>query len=289
MIDTHAHLDFPEFDKDRDEVITRFFSQGGKAIINIGINLERSRKSVEIAEKHKNIYAAVGFHPNEAGENNRIPSENEFQELKKLARHKNVRAIGEIGLDYFYSKSDEQIKLQKELFEKQIDIAKELSLPIVIHCRDAWNDLYEIISGFYQSSAFPFRPDVASGRNSSKPSFTNFVLHCYSGGREDTEKFLKLPNVWFSFSGNITYPKPAEKAEKLAEIIRLIPIERIMLDSDSPFLAPQEMRGKRNEPIFVKYIAKRIAEIKNIKPEEAEEQTDSNAIEFFTLNKEKVD
>ena len=114
-------------------------------------------------------------------------------------------------------------------------------------------------------------------------------MHCYSGGREDTDKFLKLPNVWFSFSGNITYPKPAEKAEKLADVIRRIPIERIMLDSDAPFLAPQEMRGKRNEPIFVKYIAKKIAEIKNIKSEEAEEQTDGNAINFFSLYKEKVD
>jgi TatD DNase family protein len=265
MIDTHAHLDFPEFDQDREEVISRAFNNGVKAIINVGVDLERSRKSVEVAESHENIFAVVGFHPHEAGEKNRIPGEEEFAELKNLARSKKVKAIGEIGLDYFYYKKPEQVELQKELFLKQIEIAKELKLPVAIHCRDAWKDLYEILNTKY------------------KIQDTKFVLHCYSGEKKDTEKFLELPNVYFSFSGNITYPKPAERARKLTEAVKMIPLDKIMLDSDAPFLAPQEFRGKRNEPIFVKYIARKIAKIKGIGEEETERVTDENAGKFFSI------
>ncbi len=264
MIDTHAHLDFPEFNEDREEVISRFFSNGGKAIINVGVDLKRSRKSVEIAETHKNIFAAVGFHPHEAGENNRIPSSKEFQELEDLVKKKKVRAIGEIGLDYFYYKEQDQKRLQKELFEKQIKIAEKLKLPVVIHCRDAWEDLYKIISG-------------------SRFKISNYQLHCYSGEKEDTEKFLKLPNVWFSFSGNITYPKPLERADKLVEAVKMIPLRRMMLDSDAPFLSPQQFRGKRNEPAYVRHIAGKIAEIKEKNDEEVEKITDGNAEKFFGI------
>jgi TatD DNase family protein len=262
MIDTHAHLDFPEFDKDREEVIQRFFSQGGTAIINIGVDLERSRKSIEIAERHEKIFATIGFHPHEAGENKSLPDDPAFEELKTIAQKKKVKAIGEIGLDYFYYKSKEQIELQKELFLRQIKIADDLNLPVVVHCRDAWEDLYEMISEWKKNK---------------------FVLHCYSGGAEDTEKFLKLQNVFFSFSGNITYPKPEDRAKKLSEAVQAIPLDRMMLDSDSPFLAPQSQRGKRNEPIFIEYIAKKVSEIKKIEVEKVIENTTKNAIDFFQL------
>jgi TatD DNase family protein len=262
MIDTHAHLDFENFDKDREEVISRFFESGGTAIINIGVDLETSKKSISLAEKHENIFAAVGFHPHDAEESLNFPSEGDFAELKIIAKYKKVVAIGEIGLDYSRFKEEHQIKKQKELLIKQLDIAAELNLPVVIHCREAWEDLYDIISKF-------------KIRNSK------FVLHCYSGDKKDTKKFLELPGVSFSFSGNITYPKPIEQAEKLAEAVRMIPLERIMLDSDSPFLAPQEYRGKRNEPAYVRYIARKIAEIKGISAEEAEKATDVNAKNFF--------
>jgi TatD DNase family protein len=264
MIDTHAHLDFPEYDEDREKVISRAFDSGVRKIINVGVDLERSRRSVEIAKNHENIFAAVGFHPHEAGEKNRIPGEEEFRELEDLAKNKKVRAIGEIGLDYFYYKKPEQVKLQKELFAKQLAVAERLKLPVVIHCRDAWGDLYDIILD-------------------SKNKNTNFQLHCYSGERKDTEKFLELSNVWFSFSGNITYPKPTERAGKLAEAVRMIPLERMILDSDSPLLAPQKFRGKRNEPGYIGYIAEKIAEIKEMSPKEVEEKTDENATRFFGL------
>jgi TatD DNase family protein len=264
MIDTHAHLDFPEFDQDREEVISRAFDNGVKAIINVGVDLERSRKSIEIAEAHENIFATIGFHPHEAGEKNRIPNEGEFQVLADMAKNEKVKAIGEIGLDYFYYKNSEQVKLQKELFFRQMEIVKESKLPVVIHCRDAWEDLYKTISD-------------------NKYSGVNFQLHCYSGEKKDTEKFLKMENVRFSFSGNITYPKPAERANKLAEAVQMVPLDKIMLDSDAPFLAPQEFRGKRNEPAYVRHIAEKIAEIKQISGEEVERITDENAGEFFEI------
>ena len=265
MIDTHAHLDFSEFDEDREEVIARFFSRGGKAIINVGVDLEHSRKGVEIAQKHKNIYAAVGFHPHEVGEKLSLPKESEFAELKNIAKNEKVKAIGEIGLDYFYYKTPEQIKLQKKLLLKQIGIAKEFNLPIVIHCREAWKDIYEIVKTYKINSK------------------NKILLHCYSGEKNDTEKFLKLPNVYFSFSGNITYPKPDVRRENLAEAIRMIPLDKIMLDSDSPFLTSQKMRGKRNEPAYISDIAEKIAEIKSISVTETEKSTDKNAVNFFEI------
>ncbi|MFA5871620.1 MAG: TatD family hydrolase [Parcubacteria group bacterium] len=324
MIDTHAHLDFKDYDEDREEVISRAFDNGPariasrdeagrvKAIINVGVDLERSRRSVEIAKVHKNVFASVGLHPEyfmnyESGIKN---YEKGLEDLKNLAKSERVVAIGECGLDYYHAAHSTQhatqdlgkIKMhQKDGFVAQIEIAYELGLPVIVHCREAWDDVYDIVKAQstevqitkqntkrktrntknYQSSAFPFRE--LSSRNSSKPSFSKFVLHCYSGGKEDTKKFLKLPSVFFSFSGNITYPKPIERAEKLATVIRMIPLDRIMLDSDSPFLAPQEYRGKRNEPIFVKYIAQKIASIKEIGFAEVEKVTDENAVKFFNL------
>jgi len=280
MIDTHAHLDFSQFDQDREEVIARFFESGGRAIINIGVDLEHSRKSIEIAEKHKNIFASVGLHPDFFMEHRTWNMEQIFGELEKLARNKKVAAMGETGLDY-YSHTDNPIidaekENQKAGFIEQIKLAQELNLPVIVHCRDAWEDLYKII---FKVRPFPSRKQVAGIPQGQ----TFFVLHCYSGEKRDTEKFLKLPNVYFSFSGNITYPKPKERAEKLSEAIKMIPLDKIMLDSDAPFLAPQEVRGKRNEPINVLYIAKKIAEIKGLGTEIVLRATDENAVKFFGL------
>jgi TatD DNase family protein len=264
VIDTHAHLDFEDFEKDRAEVIARFFADGGKAIVNVGVDLATSRNSVALAEKYENIFAAVGFHPHDAKEELSFPTDEDIEEMKKIAMHEKVKAIGEIGLDYFYYKDPVQIKQQKELFMKQLAIAQELKLPVAIHCRDAWQDLFDIIS------SFEFK-------------ITGFQLHCYSGGAGDTEKFLTLPNVYFSFSGNITYPKPAERSRSLSEAVGIIPLDRMMLDSDSPFLAPQKFRGKRNEPAHIRYIAERIAEIKQISAQEVFLATDISAANFFRL------
>ncbi|MDI6778489.1 MAG: TatD family hydrolase [Patescibacteria group bacterium] len=320
MIDTHAHLDFPEFDQDREEVISRFFENGGRAIINIGVDLERSWKSIEIAKKHKGVFASVGLHPDFFMKHGTHNMEQDFDELRILAKHEKVVAIGETGLDYFRIKkpdfsrgnpvSVEEIKeSQKRGFLAQIELARELNLPVIVHCREAWSDVYEIISGFLrfslknekstggsskvrppiQGSTFPLsRSDRDNSPRSNLLGIpqgqTFFVLHCYSGEEKDTEKFLKLPNVFFSFSGNITYPKPAERAAKLAEAVKMIPLDKIMLDSDAPFLAPQKYRGKRNEPAHVKFIVEKIAEVKNVSVAEVKRTTDENAIEFFSMD-----
>jgi TatD DNase family protein len=271
MIDTHAHLDFENFDEDREEVIRRAFDNGVKKIINIGVDLETSQKSIALAEKYENIFAAVGFHPHDAEEIPNSASDDDFEELKKLAKNKKVVAIGEVGLDYSRFSEADKIEQQKNLFSKQLDIAAELNLPVVIHCREAWKDLFGIIS---------------------KIPGTRFVLHCYSGEKEDTEKFLELSNVFFSFSGNITYPPrkspsspPFNKGGEVEDVIRMIPLDRIMLDSDSPFLAPQEERGKRNEPENIRFIAKKIADIKQISGEEVERTTEENAEKFFGIGR----
>jgi TatD DNase family protein len=269
MIDTHAHFDFENFNQDREEVIQRFFSQGGKAIVNVGVDLATSKKSIALAEKYENIFASVGMHPEffSKGDWGNLVNKNDWiQKLKKMAESEKVVAIGEVGLDYFRIGESGEIGQIKERQKKgllvQIDLAEELNLPVIVHCREAWEDLYDIISKFSQ---------------------IKFVLHCYSGNAKDTEKFLELPNARFSFSGNITYPKPVERAENFAQVIRMIPLGRIMLDSDSPFLTPQKFRGKRNEPAHVRYIAEKIAKIKGISEEEAEKTTDQNAEFFFGL------
>lgn len=277
MIDTHAHLDFENFDEDRGEALQRFFSQGGKAIINIGVDLETSKRSTALAEKHENIFAAVGFHPEYFSKDEKdlrfsiFDLRKDIEELRSLAGNKKVVAIGETGLDYFshnnISITGEQKENQKKGFLMQIELARELDLPVVVHCRNAWSDLLEIVE---QNSKL-------------KTGNIRFALHCYSGNRDDTEKFLKFQNVYFSFSGNISYPKPIERADNFVEVIKMIPSERLMLDSDSPFLAPQTKRGKRNEPAYVRYIAERIAEIKEISVEEVEKETDANARSFFSL------
>jgi TatD DNase family protein len=292
MIDTHAHLDFPDFQNDREEVILRAFDNGVKKIVNIGVDLETSKKSIELAVKYENIFASVGLHPGffsfaekefsifnfQFSNNSKINKL--INELKKLAKNKKVVAIGEIGLDYFshnnISITDKQKENQKKGFLAQIELARDLGLPVIVHCRNAWKDLFGIISKVRLS---PSSKQVAG----IPQSRTFFVLHCYSGEREDTEKFLKLDNIYFSFAGNITYPKPAEQVNNFAEVIKMIPLNRIMLDSDSPFLAPQAMRGKRNEPANVRFIAEKIAEIKEISGEEVERVTDENASNFFGI------
>jgi TatD DNase family protein len=282
MIDTHAHLDFENFDQDREEVIQRFFQSGGKAIVNVGVDLETSKKSIALAEKYDRIFAVVGLHPDFFNKVEKEFSISNFQfsnnseinklinELKKLAKNKKVVAIGETGLDYFSHTgeiiTDEQKENQKKGFSAQIELARELNFPMIVHCRNAWDDLYKIISNYKN---------------------LKFVLHCYSGEKEDTKKFLELPNVYFSFSGNITYPKPIERANHFDQVIRMIPLDRIMLDSDSPFLAPQEFRGKKNEPAYIRYIAEKIATIKYLSVAEVEKITDRNAENFFSIGGSK--
>jgi len=251
LIDTHAHLDFSEYDPDRDQVVKRAKESGVEIIINIGSSLEGSRGSVELAAKYENIYAVVGVHPHEAQD---VPVD-VAQIIKDLAKKKKVVAIGEIGLDYFknFSPADQQ----RELFRKLAAAAKELKLPVVLHSRAADEDMVRIIKEFMPLPA---------------------VVHCFSGDEKFLRSCLEL-GFLVSFTCNITY----KKAQNLRDIVRICPLDRMMLETDAPYLSPEGFRGKRNEPFQVKLLAEYIAQIRGISFSELADATTSNAKKFFRL------
>ena len=251
LIDTHSHLDFPEFDNDRDEVIRRAENEGVGYIINVGSSLEGSEKSLQLARSYGCIYAAIGIHPHEAG-NFDIKV---LDTMKVMAENDKVVAIGEIGLDYYRNLA--KVENQKYLFQSLVNLAKELNLPMVIHSRQAESDVLDILK--------PVLPH-------------KIVVHCFSGD-EDFLKFCLDLGFFVSFTCNITY----KKAENLRKVVKLVPLERLLLETDAPFLPPEGFRGKRNEPFYVKHLAREIAGIRGDSIEEIAEITTNNARSFFTL------
>lgn len=251
FIDTHCHLDFPEFDKDREEVIKRAKDQGIDYIINIGSSLEGSKKSLELSKRYNFIYATCGIHPHAAD-----TVDKEMQNaLEALARNDKVVAIGEIGLDYYknYSKAENQ----KALFISLIKLANDLNKPLVIHNRQASDDTLKILK---------------------QAQSQKIVVHCFSGDENFLKTCLDL-GFFISFTCNITY----KKAQNLRNLVKLTPPERLLLETDAPYLPPQTLRGKRNEPAYVKYLARQIAEIKKTSIEEIARITTDNAKKFFEL------
>jgi TatD DNase family protein len=219
-----------------------------------------TKQEIKRQKGQENIFVSVGFHPEEI-EN--LENFNDIEGcLKKVFKeNKKIVAIGEVGLDYFHSKKEAEHQKQKELFEIQLKLANELNLPVVLHCRDAYDDMLEILSKEEYLEIFK-------------------VLHCYCGGLEHTKKFSELENLMFSFTGNITFVKDDNF---LLESLRMIPIEKIMTETDCPFLAPVPNRGKRNEPKFTRHVIEKIAEVKKMSIEKIEQQADQNAIDFFNL------
>jgi len=276
MIDIHAHLDDEQFDADRQEVIARAFKKGVSKIINIGAGLGSSERSVILAKKNRNIYAAVGCHPHYFMKHKTWNMKHKKQ-LEDLAQADKTVAIGEIGLDYFspdgkiITKRDK--KIQRDGFIYQLNLAKKLNLPVIIHCRgaraengkkyreteEAYKDVLKIIENYTD---------------------LKFVLHSFAGRLKFTEEIIGRQNIIFSFTGNITYAKP--QAEIL-EVIQKIPLEKIMIETDCPYLAPVPMRGKRNEPAWVKYVAKKVGEIKKVDQKEVERITTKNAEKLFQI------
>jgi len=251
LIDSHSHLDFEEFDKDRELVIQRAFDSGVKIIINIGTSLESSKKSIALAEKYENIYAAVSLHPID------VDTE-EFNEAAflELARHPKVVAIGETGLDYYHSSDKDK---QKQVFKKLVQIASKAEKPIIIHSRDADEDILLLLKEM----------DLPKSRG---------VIHCFGRSYEAAKKFLDL-GFLISYTGNITYNYHLERLDSVKEV----PLEKIMVETDCPFLAPAPFRGQRNEPSYVKYVAEKIAEIKKIDFSAVAEQTTKNCAKLFNL------
>lgn len=251
LIDTHCHLDFPEFDNDREEVIQRSKETDIDYIINIGSTLKSSQASVELARKYEFIYAAVGVHPHDADSFD----EKIFLALNELAKEKKVVAIGETGLDYYrnYSKVDKQ----KDLFTSLCRLGKDYNLPLVIHTRLAEIDTLEILKGI-----MPLR----------------CVVHCFSGNEDFLKECLDL-GFLISFTCNVTY----KKADNLKKVVKAAPLDRILLETDAPYLSPEGLRGRRNEPLNVKILAQTIAQIKEMDFKEVADATTKNAKEFFKL------
>ena len=255
LFDTHAHLDFKEFDKDREKAIERAFSNGVKKIINVGCDLETSNNSIELSNRYENIFAAIGIHPGEINEQRTGSNEQTISKLRKLAENKNVVAIGEIGLDYKKNSQPTIQNLQKEILKAQIELAQELNLAIIFHCRMAHNDLLEILNAHFQNSKL------------------RGVIHCFTGNYNQAKEYLKM-GFYLGFGGIIF-------KMNLDEIIKKIPLDRILIETDCPFLTPPQENGNRNEPAFVKYTAQKIAEIRKISFQEIEKITTQNAEKLF--------
>jgi TatD DNase family protein len=253
LVDTHAHLDDQKFQSDLDQVLARAKKVNIQKIITVGYNLKSSRNSIELANKYDFIWAATGVHPCDVKE---LADDQYLKELYALAQqNEKVVAMGEIGLDYHYPNIDQ--KKQQKAFLNQIKIAQELRLPVIIHSRNAEQDTLDILR----------QEKVEKG-----------VWHCFSGGISDAEACLEL-GLNVSFTGTITFPK----ADNIRAAARLYPLEKIMIESDCPYLAPQKYRGQRNEPAYVIEIAQILAEIKDKSLETIMDITTKNAEMFFQI------
>ena len=261
LIDSHAHLDLPAFDNDRDQVLARAREQGVSAIINVGIDLESSRASLRITQRYPDIFTAVGFHPNRVS----TMKQSDLGLIAELAGNAKVVAIGEIGLDFYRKSSPRQRQL--EVFQQQLDLAAKLALPVVIHCRDAHKESLSLLAPWSQSTS-----------RSTGNSYGLGVIHCFSGDVTLAWRYIEL-GFFISLPGSITYPKADEKAE----VARELPLDRLLVETDSPFLAPQLHRGRRNEPSYLPLIIDRIAQIKQLPAETVAQATAQNAINLFHL------
>ena len=256
LIDSHAHIDFPQFDADRDAMLERARAAGLTALLAIGSGPgpEKLDAAIPYAEQHDWIYASIGTHPHEAKDFTSA----HLDQLSKLAAHPKVIAWGEIGLDYFYDHSPREI--QAQVFRDQLARAYAAELPIIIHCRDAWPDTLAILDEVW-------RPTGLGG-----------ILHCFTSTLEDAQRGLDM-GFLISFAGNSTYPK----AGSIRDVAKALPLDKILIETDSPFLAPQGFRGKRNEPAHVAEVAKALATVRNLSPEEVAAATAANFRRFFAL------
>lgn len=250
MFDTHAHIDDEKFDLDREAVISSYLENGGTFLVNASSDLTSSYSSIALAEKYDFIYAAVGVHPHETDK----MTDETLEEIAKLWQHKKCVAIGEIGLDFYYDFSDRDT--QRFWFQKQLELAKELDAPVVIHDRDAHAECLEAV----------------------KKAGVRGVFHCFAGSWEIAEELLKI-GFYISFTGAVTF----KNARKAVEVAAKAPIDRIMIETDCPYLSPEPLRGRRNEPSNVVWTARKIAEIRGESPEFIIRQTEENGKRLFGI------
>ena len=247
LIDTHSHIYYDKYNNDFNEVLDRANDSGVKKIICVGTDLESSIKSLEISNKYENVYCAIGYHPHESSK----AEEGYLDKIEEMSKEDKVVAIGETGLDYYYNYSDSNT--QKKRFIEQIELAISLKLPVIIHNRDSDDDLYNILKKYHPKG----------------------VIHCFSSTTDYAIKILRL-GILLSFTGIITF-----KNSTLDDVIEQANLSDIMVETDSPYLTPEPHRGKRNEPSYVYFIAKKIAEIKNVPIEEVINHTTKNALDLF--------
>jgi TatD DNase family protein len=256
LIDSHAHIDGPQFDADRDAMLARARAAGVSTILAIGTGPgpEKLDAALPFAEAHDWIYTTVGIHPHDAKEVN--PSH--LETLAKLAQHPKVIAFGEIGLDYYYDHSPRDV--QDRVFRQQMELARAAKLPIIIHCRDAWDDCLRVLEDAWN------------------PTGLGGILHCFTSTLEHAQRGLNM-GFMVSFTGNITYPK----AQNIRDVAKALPLSNILIETDSPYLAPQPFRGKRNEPAYVLEVAKALANVRDLDLQETAATTSENFRRFFRL------
>ena len=251
LFDTHAHLNDPAFDEDRDELICRLGEKGIDFVMNVGCCLESSRDCIAMAEKYPFIYASVGSHPDSAGE----VCEELMETYLQMSKHPKVKAIGEIGLDYYYEGFDRQIQIRA--FEMQLELARQIDLPVIVHERDAHGDGMDVVRKF---------PEVTG------------VFHCYSGAAEMARQLVNM-GWYIGFTGVLTF----KNARKAVETAASIPLERIVLETDCPYMSPEPYRGRRNDPGRLIHMAEKLAEIRGLPVEEIIEITTENAKRLYRI------
>ena len=257
IFESHAHYDSSKFSEDRGALLNSMQENGVGTIVNVGATWESVTTVLELAQEHPIVYAALGVHPDEVGDLN----EERFAFLKAQCQKEKVVAVGEIGLDYYWD--NESHDVQKKWFIKQLELARELDLPVVIHSRDAAEDTLKLMK------------EYAVGMRG--------VIHCFSYSKEMAEEYVKM-GFYIGVGGVVTF----KNGKKLKEVVEAVPIERILLETDSPYLAPEPHRGKRNSSLYIPYIAQAIADIKGLTYEEVVAQTEQNGKELFEICKSQL-
>ncbi|UXH42896.1 TatD family hydrolase [Rossellomorea vietnamensis] len=254
LFDTHVHLNAEQFDEDLEEVLSRAREAGVEKMVVVGFDRPTINRAMELIDQYDFLYAAIGWHPVDAIDMN----DEDLVWIEELSQHPKVVAIGEMGLDYHWDKSPKDV--QKEVFRKQIQLAKKVKLPIVIHNREATQDIVDIL-----------REEGAEE--------VGGIMHCFSGSPEIAQECVEM-NFYISLGGPVTF----KNAKKPKDVAREIPLEKLLIETDCPYLAPHPYRGKRNEPAYVKLVAEQIAELKEVSLEEVEKITTENAIKLFNIN-----
>lgn len=253
IFETHAHYDDSKFDEDREELLKKVHDSGVSPIINVGASIESTKTTLELAKTHDYIYAAVGVHPSDISGLN----EDSFEWLREQTAYAKTVAIGEIGLDYYWDKEPEVQEAQRYWFGRQLDLAKETGLPVIIHSRDAAEDTMQVMKE-HKAQEIPG------------------VIHCYSYSKELAGEFVKM-GYFIGVGGVVTF----KNARKLVETVEVIPMEHILLETDCPYMAPEPHRGTRNDSSNIPFVIEKIAQIKGISPAEVERITEENAYRLF--------